>query len=77
MSTEKKKKLLRWVVIIFAFFTFYCIYCFFFVVSFYGTPGFPDEGAEWRLTFYSIGALVSFLIALLSLIAIWKLRNQK
>jgi membrane protease YdiL (CAAX protease family) len=76
MSTRKKKQLLWWVAILFSFFTFYCISGFLMVGSLSGAPGYSVKRAERHLTFYSLGTLVSILVTLVSLIAIWKLGNQ-
>jgi hypothetical protein len=79
MSTEKKKKLLWWIAVIFSFLTIYCLTGIIMVGSLAGAPNYSDERLFWHVTFYSVGALVSFLITLVSLIviAILKIRNQK
>jgi len=47
------------------------------VASFSAGPEYPADRAYWEQAIYSIGAIVSFLTTLVSLIAIRKLRNQK
>jgi hypothetical protein len=46
------------------------------VGSLSGGPGYSAKRAEWHLMFYSLGALMSFLVTSMSLIVIWKLRKQ-
>jgi len=77
MSTEKKKKMLWWVAILCSFFTFFFVSSILMVGSFATAPDYPADKAYWEQAIYSIGAIVSFLTALVSLITIRKLRNQK
>jgi type IV secretory pathway component VirB8 len=79
MTTEKKKKWLWRVAVIFSLLTLYCLTGIIMVGSLAGAPNYSNAKLFWHETFYSIGAIVSFLITFVSLIviAIWKLRNQK
>ena len=77
MSTEKRKRLFWWVAIIFSFVTIYSVNGFLMVASFSAMSTYPADKAYWEQVIYSIGAIVSFLTTLVSLIAIRKLRNQK
>jgi hypothetical protein len=77
MSNETRKKLLWWVAIIFSFVTIYCVNGFLMVASFSAMSTYPTDRAYWEQAIYSIGAIMSFLTTLVSLIAIRKLRNQK
>src|SRR5262249_2958738 len=55
----------------------YCVNGILMVASFSAVSTYPADRAYWQQTLYSISAIVSFLIALVLLIAIRKLRNQK